>query len=260
MKNTFKYALLLVGMTSLPAMAHIGYGGRDFGTFTGASAATNTITNQSFTGNHGWIDGTDADWGDSHRLRAYMFKLENDADVKITFSGQSFVNSAGATVLGDTNPGFSLYSGLAHIAPFAADHDTAPGSIAIRDAVGGVGLTEGSFRTLTNWSITNDNNDPASVFTYIGSAYDGSSIDYGTGVIPGADGLADHMVSQVFHLTAGDYSIFVGGTDYFSSGVTPLPAYGLTGVVSVVPEPETYAMLLAGLGLLGFSARRRQAV
>lgn len=27
--------------------------------------------------------------------------------------------------------------------------------------------------------------------------------------------------------------------------------------VSVVPEPETYAMLLAGLGLLGFSARRR---
>lgn len=27
--------------------------------------------------------------------------------------------------------------------------------------------------------------------------------------------------------------------------------------VSAVPEPETYAMMLAGLGLLGFSARRR---
>ena len=27
--------------------------------------------------------------------------------------------------------------------------------------------------------------------------------------------------------------------------------------VTAVPEPETYAMLLAGLGLLGFSARRR---
>jgi 5'-nucleotidase / UDP-sugar diphosphatase len=25
-----------------------------------------------------------------------------------------------------------------------------------------------------------------------------------------------------------------------------------------VPEPETYAMLLAGLGLMGFMARRRQ--
>jgi len=28
--------------------------------------------------------------------------------------------------------------------------------------------------------------------------------------------------------------------------------------VSAVPEPETYAMLLAGLGLIGFSARRRK--
>ena len=31
-----------------------------------------------------------------------------------------------------------------------------------------------------------------------------------------------------------------------------------TPVVSAVPEPETYAMLLAGLGLIGFSARRRK--
>lgn len=29
--------------------------------------------------------------------------------------------------------------------------------------------------------------------------------------------------------------------------------------IAVVPEPETYAMLLAGLGLIGFAARRRRA-
>jgi hypothetical protein len=29
--------------------------------------------------------------------------------------------------------------------------------------------------------------------------------------------------------------------------------------VSAVPEPETYAMLAAGLGLLGFMARRKKA-
>ena len=43
--------------------------------------------------------------------------------------------------------------------------------------------------------------------------------------------------------------------------------YGITGelvqggqlyLVSSVPEPETYAMLLAGLGLMGFAARRKQ--
>jgi hypothetical protein len=29
-------------------------------------------------------------------------------------------------------------------------------------------------------------------------------------------------------------------------------------VTGVIPEPETYAMLLAGLGLMGFVARRRR--
>lgn len=33
--------------------------------------------------------------------------------------------------------------------------------------------------------------------------------------------------------------------------------YGITSV-TMIPEPETYAMLLAGLGLMGFVARRRQ--
>jgi len=35
------------------------------------------------------------------------------------------------------------------------------------------------------------------------------------------------------------------------------PAFGVIEV-SPIPEPETYAMLLAGLGLLGFMARRRK--
>lgn len=38
--------------------------------------------------------------------------------------------------------------------------------------------------------------------------------------------------------------------------------YGFTvgAIATVVPEPETYAMLLAGLGLMGFIARRRKTV
>jgi len=34
---------------------------------------------------------------------------------------------------------------------------------------------------------------------------------------------------------------------------------GSPGMIAAVPEPETYAMMLAGLGLVGFSARRRRS-
>ena len=37
---------------------------------------------------------------------------------------------------------------------------------------------------------------------------------------------------------------------------TTLPGHGMT--VSLVPEPSTYALLLAGLGVVGFVARRRR--
>lgn len=57
-----------------------------------------------------------------------------------------------------------------------------------------------------------------------------------------------------------------GITDaYFTVQYNQYPTYGLfdnfnfsDGQVAAVPEPETYAMLLAGLGLLGFTAKRRK--
>ncbi|WNO06120.1 FxDxF family PEP-CTERM protein [Rhodoferax mekongensis] len=45
------------------------------------------------------------------------------------------------------------------------------------------------------------------------------------------------------------------------NGYTNAPMAGYHGSISItaVPEPETYAMLLAGLGLMGAIARRRKA-
>jgi hypothetical protein len=40
---------------------------------------------------------------------------------------------------------------------------------------------------------------------------------------------------------------------------TTAEIYAMNGLAQAVPEPETYAMLLAGLGLTGFAARRRKA-
>src|SRR6185436_16336438 len=76
--------------------------------------------------------------GDSHRGRAFRFHLDNAAFVSVTVSANP---NATATSLGGLTPAFSVYSGLAAVAPFApsqtelpasADHDGTPASIAWR--------------------------------------------------------------------------------------------------------------------------------
>jgi len=54
-------------------------------------------------------------------------------------------------------------------------------------------------------------------------------------------------------IVPGSYQLRLGGTSSLSG------AYAGNIVISPVPEPSTYAMLLAGLGLVGFSARRRMS-
>ena len=66
-------------------------------------------------------------------------------------------------------------------------------------------------------------------------------------------------MTESFALTAGAHSLTVNFYEDFggSSGVDlTLPAG--TSFVSGVPEPEGYAMLLAGLGLVGFIGRRQK--
>lgn len=55
-------------------------------------------------------------------------------------------------------------------------------------------------------------------------------------------------------LTAGDYSILVSGNATGSVG----GMYTYAAIAQMIPEADTYMMFLAGLGLLGFIASRRQ--
>lgn len=57
------------------------------------------------------------------------------------------------------------------------------------------------------------------------------------------------------NLMAGNYYLQVSGNVV---GTTP-SSFGGAVMLAPVPEPETYGMLLGGLGLLGFLARRRKA-
>lgn len=71
-------------------------------------------------------------------------------------------------------------------------------------------------------------------------------------VLPGVN--IETVVLNPTALIAGNYTLQIRGTVIGSSGGS------YAGVLNVtpVPEAETYAMFLAGLGLLGFISRRRK--
>jgi len=82
-------------------------------------------------------------------------------------------------------------------------------------------------------------------------------------VIPFTSFSADNWTISTTNLVAGSYSLSVSGTAIPISifPVTAATGYGGQAFleVSAVPEPETYGMMLAGLGLMGFVAARRKS-
>ncbi|MFZ4875242.1 CCXG family PEP-CTERM protein [Janthinobacterium sp. Mn2066] len=77
-------------------------------------------------------------------------------------------------------------------------------------------------------------------------------------------------LSASVHLAPGNHVLSIYGVEgccdgsqqvQFQYGKGNFTSFGASdGLVSIVPEPSTYAMLLIGLGLLGFTARRTQTV
>ena len=264
-KKSLHVALLLVGMSSTTAMAHIIP--VHLGTFDGTVAVSLPSANGGTSGNYGWIDGTDADWGDTHKTATFTFTLTGAADVNLSFTKK--VNAFGGTGL---IPGFTLYQGAAHE---GSDHDYSIGSELLRTtdcaATPGCTTTEGSLRSLTSFRITDDadpNGTSPSVFTYVGSAYDGSQTlpaansplqDGNPYLVPGGDGVADNIVSMLFpQLAAGDYIIFVGGADYASQTNTAARGVGLTFTLTPTAVPIPGAVWLFGSALAGLIGSRRR--
>ncbi|WGS85760.1 hypothetical protein [Methylomonas sp. UP202] len=269
----FKQALIVGAIVGSPVQAHIIP--VDFGSFDGTIGGTTTEKNNGDSGNYGWIDGTDVDWGDTHKLATYTFTLTGHAaDVTLTIRGKA--NAFGGNGLA---PGFSVYQGSPAYGA-NLDHDFATGSELIRTnvcaATPNCSTTEGSFRALTDFSVTTDADPTGSnpnVFTYVASAYDGASIglpaansplqDGNTFVVPGADDSADKSVTLFLpHLATGNYIVFVGGTTYANQTSTANnAARGVGGILSVVPVaavPVPGAAWLFGSALFGLLGLRRR--
>lgn len=84
------------------------------------------------------------------------------------------------------------------------------------------------------------------------NAYGGAGVVSNPGVLFGVDGGAVHV--NLFS-DGGSPTGFISGTNWNGNG------YALTPVqltVTAVPEPATAALLFAGLGALGFTARRKR--
>lgn len=227
-------------LASNVAQAHLTYGGRDFGSYSGLTNGPTAITNQTVTGNYGWADAADGILGDSHRGRAFRFHLDNAALVSLTVSADPTTNLLVLT------PAFSIYSGLGAVAPLpptqttnaaSADHDGSAAGEAWRTwwvqqnlnpAATDSSPTDGSWNALGDWKIGGDGDVPGNFAQLSSFIYKGSA----------AATVGATNVSGSFLLPAGDYTIFIGGNDLANkTSGTALTAHGLAATLSVAPTP-----------------------
>ncbi|MBI3156779.1 MAG: PEP-CTERM sorting domain-containing protein [Burkholderiales bacterium] len=149
------------------------------------------------------------------------FALDNDLG-PIDSSSASFSNTVGG---GFTDTWTFSLSGLSYVAASLTNVESSLGSISTR-GIAGLSASTGAF-ALTGSPITTTSG-PITVTTQ---------------VLAGAAVLA-----------AGNYTLTVSGT-----GITGASAsYGGNIVATPVPEPGTYAMLVAGLGIVGLLVMRRR--
>ena len=80
-------------------------------------------------------------------------------------------------------------------------------------------------------------------------------------------GYADPLTFSVANATLADFNILSTGgnpnayfaADVYQASTGATGGIGATSVMAPIPEPETYALMLAGLGAMGFVAKRRRA-
>jgi len=129
-----------------------------------------------------------------------------------------------------------------------------------------IGTTGSSFEEYANFTIptfSSTTGSAATLFLSLGGqntvAIDNFLVEVWDNTHPnGANLLAtftdDGLTHSLGNLAPGQYHLDISGVLDANLG-----QYAVSLQALPVPEPETYAMLLAGLGLIGFSLRRRSA-
>lgn len=129
-------------------------------------------------------------------------------------------------------------------------------------------LEAGNFTDIFNFTPTTLGGDVQSLLSTIGFSPT-NNIDFISVFLNGVELVRSSAGSSEFAATSsllsltGPIKLIVNGFAGPGDGSSNLSAsysgtMNVSSAVSAVPEPETYAMMLAGIGFIGFVARRRK--
>ena len=127
--------------------------------------------------------------------------------------------------------------------------------------MGGTAVAAGAIFDTFSFSLGSDMNVTSGVLSFgtiVGGAY--SLYSFGTdGVMGTGDDVG--LGAWTFNSTPATHTVSLGAGSYYYSvlgGAAGPAAYAIASATAPVPEPETYALLGAGLGIIGFVASRRR--
>lgn len=205
------------------------------GATTTLDAGAYSVTYDETTAGFGWISS----WFSSGSNVGFEWSV--DPSVNVTSIGGAAVSATFAipdfTIT--VNPGYTLSGPLTGSLGNIVYFLNGSGATASLTATGTVSVDGGPATTLPSAPL------PQTVIT--------PSFGYFVGSTTAPVG-----TFTSFAVTGASITLSASGGSFASIGAQPQNKLKFEFAAAPVPEPETYALMLAGLGLVGFVARRRQ--
>jgi hypothetical protein len=210
----------------------------------------NSVTGEVFATSHGDRNG---DWGFAGDVDGNQFILVDGNSARLFQPGcadcggdLNRVIPASLAQIGSVVPNFLAGSGNGELSTIYS----------VLDSSGIAALVSQGIFSAPNFLI------PGTVTQLFDVNYSGTfdgaielSFNYDPTLLP--DGF-DEANLRVFHWTGTEWESLGGVVDSANNTITVTTSSLSPFAVAAVPEPETYALMLAGLGLVGFAARRRK--